>query len=101
MVMDTLAPATARTILLVDLDSFFVSVERVLQPALASRPVIVGGPAEARGVVCSASREARASGVHAGMPTGIAVRLCPDAVLLPGRGRLYARAAAAAQRVLR
>lgn len=99
--LDSLAPATARTILLVDLDSFFVSVERVLHPALASRPVIVGGSADSRGVVCSASREARSTGVHAGMPTAVALRLCPDAVLLPGRGRLYARAAAAAQRVLR
>ncbi len=89
-----------RTIFLVDLDCFFASVERVLNPALASRPVIVGGP-DARGVVCSASREARDQGVHSGMPTAIARRLCPDATFLPGRGRLYARAASAAQRVFR
>jgi DNA polymerase IV len=95
------ASSTKRTILHVDLDCFFVSVERVLNPSLASRPVIVGGSAESRGVVCSASREARALGVHAGMATGVAQRLCPDAVLLPGRGRLYARAATAAQRLLR
>jgi DNA polymerase-4 len=96
-----LAAAQARAILHVDLDCFFVSVERVLNPSLAQRPVIVGGPAESRGVVCSASREARSSGVHSGMATAVARRLCPDAVFLPGRGRLYARAAAAAQKVLR
>lgn len=95
------ASAPARSILHVDLDCFFVSVERVLNPSLASRPVIVGGSAESRGVVCSASRETRAFGVHAGMPTAVAQRLCPDAVILPGRGRLYARAATAAQRLLR
>lgn len=98
---NALARHSQRSILHVDLDCFFVSVERVLNPSLATRPVIVGGSAESRGVVCSASREARALGVHAGMPTAIAQRLCPDAALLPGRGRLYARAATAAQRLLR
>ena len=93
--------ASARTILHVDLDCFFVSVERVLDPKLAQRPVIVGGDPSARGVVTSASREARALGVTAGMPSAVAQRLCPDAAFLPGRGRLYARAAAAAQRILR
>ena len=97
----TPSAATPRVILHVDLDCFFVSVERVLNPSLSQRPVIVGGPAEARGVVTSASREARACGVHAGMPTSLARRLCPDATFLPGRGRMYARVAAAAQRVLR
>jgi DNA polymerase-4 len=97
-------PGTAvrppRTILHVDLDCFFVSVERVLDPSLSQRAVIVGGPADGRGVVSSASREARASGVHAGMPTAVARRLCPEAVFLPGRGRLYGRASAAAFRIL-
>lgn len=97
----TSASAPARRILHVDLDCFFVSVERVLDPALAQRPVIVGGDPAARGVVTSASREARASGVSAGMSSALARRLCPEAVFLPGRGRLYARAASAAQRILR
>ena len=93
--------APARSILHVDLDCFFVSVERVLDPKLAQRPVIVGGDPSARGVVTSASREARALGVSAGMPSAVAQRLCPEATFLPGRGRLYARAAAGAQRILR
>lgn len=99
----TLQPAVddPRTILHVDLDCFFVSVERVLDPSLAGRPVIVGGAADQRGVVCSASREARDLGVHSAMPTAVAERLCPEAVFLPGRGRLYARASAAAFKVLR
>jgi len=93
--------APARLLLHVDLDCFFVSVERVLNPSLSQRPILVGGASDQRGVVASASREARACGARAGMPMGIAQRLCPDAVVLPGRGRLYARAAAAAQRILR
>lgn len=101
--MGTSEPGSAsplRRIVHVDLDCFFVSVERVLNPSLAQAPVIVGGDAETRGVVTSASREARAFGVHAGMPTAHARRLCPEAVFLPGRGRLYGRAASAAQRIL-
>ena len=90
-----------RVILHVDLDSFFVSVERVLDPSLSQRPVIVGGSPESRGVVTSASREARAEGVHAGMPSAVAKRLCPDAIFLPGRGRLYGRASQAAMKILR
>lgn len=90
-----------RVILHVDLDSFFVSVERVLDPSLSNRPVIVGGSPEGRGVVTSASREARAEGVHAAMPSAVAKRLCPEAVFLPGRGRLYGRASQAAMKILR
>jgi DNA polymerase-4 len=102
LLFDPAAPEVEnpRTILHVDLDCFFVSVERVLNPSLGQRPVIVGGAAEERGVVTSASREARATGVHAGMPTAIARRLCPEATFLPGRGRMYARASAAAFKVL-
>ena len=90
-----------RVILHVDLDCFFVSVERVLDPSLSSQAVIVGGDPESRGVVTSASREARAEGVHAGMPSAVAQRLCPDAVFVRGRGRMYGRASAAAMKILR
>lgn len=81
---------SARTIIHLDLDAFFVAVERLDNPALIGRPVIVGGRPEVRGVVSSASYEARAFGVHSAMPTAQALRLCPSAVLLAGRRERYA-----------
>ncbi|HPR65325.1 MAG TPA: DNA polymerase IV [Thermoanaerobaculia bacterium] len=70
-----------------DLDAFFVAVERIRDPSLRGRPVIVGGDPEGRGVVCSASYEARAFGVHSGMASATARRLCPGAVFLPPDGQ--------------
>ena len=78
-----------RTILHVDLDAFFVSVERVLRPELCGRPVIVGGDPDGRGVVACASYEARACGVHSAMPLKRAARLCPQAVFLRGSFHRY------------
>ena len=72
-----------------DLDCFFVGVERVLEPSLVGRAVVVGGRADTRGVVASASYEARRFGVHAGMPLAQARRLCPQAVFLEGRYHYY------------
>ena len=73
-----------------DLDTFFVSVERLLDPSLRGRPVIVGGHRGGRGVVVSASYEARASGVRAGMSIRDASeRATADAVFLPGHHELY------------
>jgi len=75
-------------ILHVDMDSFFASVELVEDPSLAGRPLIVGGSSN-RGVVTSATYEARACGVRAGMPTGRARALCPQARFVPVRHHVY------------
>lgn len=84
----------------IDLDAFFVSVERARDPSLRGRPVIVGGdPMRGRGVVTCASYEARAFGVHAAMPAAKAQRLCPRAVFLRGDFEAY-RAASRQVRAL-
>jgi DNA polymerase-4 len=80
-----------RNILHLDLDPFFVSVERRIDPALKGRPLIVGGAGGAAGVVAAASSEARASGVRAGQLLATARRLCPAAEVRPGDLENYAR----------
>jgi DNA polymerase-4 len=82
-----------------DLDTFFVSVERLLDPSLAGKPVVVGG-ARQRGVVTAASYEVRALGVHSGMPTAEAVRLAPGAIFLPTRHGVYSPYSARVRRIL-
>lgn len=82
-------PWVGRAILLVDLDAFFASVEQLDHPAWRNKPVIVGGDARRRGVVSTASYEARRYGVHSAMPSATAQRLCPDAIWTEGHYGRY------------
>src|SRR5690606_33441545 len=73
-----------------DLDSFFVSVERLQNRELLGRPIVIGGSAD-RGVVASCSYEARKYGVHSAMPMRLARQLCPEAILVRGDMDQYSK----------
>lgn len=73
----------------VDMDAFYASVEERERPEIAARPVIVGGSVASRGVVSAANYKARQFGVHSAMPTALAIKRCPHAILLPGNMSLY------------
>ena len=77
-----------RIIAHLDLDTFFVSCERLADPRLIGRPVLVGGTS-GRGVVAACSYEARAYGVHSAMPMGMAKNLCPEAIIIKGNSGPY------------
>ncbi|GAB5552355.1 MAG: DNA polymerase IV [Saprospiraceae bacterium] len=80
-----------RAILHLDLDAFFASVECRRTPTLRNRPLIIGGSSK-RGVVASCSYEARRFGVQSAMPIKMALRLCPDAIVLNGDMEAYSKA---------
>jgi DNA polymerase-4 len=79
-----------RTIMHMDLDTFFVSCERKMDSRLNGKPILIGGTSD-RGVVASCSYEARRFGIHSAMPMRMARQLCPEAIVLRGNSGLYSK----------
>jgi DNA polymerase-4 len=94
-------PLPAPRICCLDLDTFFVSVERLLDPALEGKPVVVGGKPGSRGVVTAASYEVRRLGVKSGMSLIEASKRAPDAIYLPTRHEIYATCAERVREIAR
>jgi len=90
----------ARVIFHVDMDAFFAAIEQRDRPELRGKPVIVGAPPDRRGVVCTASYEARKFGVKSAMPSRTAGRLCPHGIFLKPRGAVYGAESALIMRIL-
>lgn len=90
-----------RRILHIDMDAFFASVEQVLDPSLKGKALIIGGTKEdVRGVVCTASYEARKYGIHSAMPLVQATRLCPHGIFMRGNSEAYSAASKEVRKVL-
>jgi len=79
-----------RSIMHIDLDTFFVSCERLINSRLIGKPILIGGVSD-RGVVASCSYEARHFGIHSAMPMKMAKRLCPEAIVLRGNSETYSK----------
>ena len=79
-----------RNIMHIDLDTFFVSCERLINSRLIGKPILIGGVSD-RGVVASCSYEARHFGIHSAMPMKMAKRLCPEAIVLRGNSETYSK----------
>jgi DNA polymerase-4 len=88
------------SILHLDLDTFFVSVERRKNPALNGKPVLIGGTSD-RGVVASCSYEARRFGIHSAMPMKLAKSLCPNAIIMNGNSADYSNASREVTEIIR
>jgi len=82
--------AMTKNILHLDLDTFFVSVERLLDSRLEKKPILVGGLSD-RGVVAACSYETRGYGIHSGMPMKMAKELCPEAIRIKGNAGTYSK----------
>ena len=89
-----------RNIVHIDLDTFFVSVERLINPKLIGKPVLVGGVSD-RGVVASCSYEARKYGIHSAMPMRLAKQLCPEAIQIRGDMESYSRCSDTVTEIIR
>ena len=89
-----------RSIVHMDLDTFFVSCERLIDNRLNNKPVLIGGTSD-RGVVASCSYEARKYGVHSAMPMRMAKQLCPDAIVLRGNSGIYTKYSKAVTEVIK
>ena len=89
-----------RSILHLDLDTFFVSVERLIDSRLNGKPILVGGTGD-RGVVSAASYESRAFGAHSGMPMKMARQLCPEAIIIKGNASTYTKHSKAVTDILK
>src|SRR3984893_9134495 len=93
-----ITPGWDRIIAHADMDAFYASVEQLDHPVLRGKPVIVGG-SSMRGVVTSASYEARKFGVHSAMPSAQAHKLCPDGIFMRGRMTRYVEISRAVREV--
>jgi DNA polymerase-4 len=89
-----------RTILHMDLDTFFVSVERKIDNRLEGKPILVGGIGD-RGVVAACSYETRSFGIHSGMPMKMARNLCPEATVIRGEGGVYSEHSKVVSEIIR
>ena len=80
----------AKIILHIDLNAFFVRCEELVDPSIKGKPVIIGHSGRG-GIVSTCSYEARKYGIHSGMPTFKAIKLCPNVLIIPGHYELYSK----------